>query len=310
MNKSIRQQFADTMLAIGQADPNLVVLVGDISHGILQPYAGACPGRYYNVGICEPTIVSMAAGLSKMGFSPVVHTIAPFLIERSFEQIKLDFCYQNLSGNIVTVGGTFDYSNLGCTHHCYGDAALLKTLPNTQIFYPGSCAEFDTLFRDAYANAHLSVYRIPGSPHGQAIPPDQLKMGKGVHFRAGSDVSIVTTGGHLKTAMESVSGLSAGGWDPDIVYIHTLRPLDKELIRSSASKTGRVLVVEEHMRSGGLGDDVLRATADLRDVQYSFLSIPDHFVKGYGSYEHHCRELGLTAEGIVARVEQDFSRDP
>ena len=310
MSKSVRQQFADTMLAIGQADPNLVVLVGDISHGILKPYAAACPGRYYNVGICEPTMISMSAGLSKMGFSPVVHTIAPFLIERSFEQIKLDFCYQNLPGNIVTVGGTFDYSNLGCTHHCYGDAALLKTLPNTQIFYPGSCAEFDTLFTAAYANAHLSVFRVPGSPHGQDIPVQRLEVGKGVHIRAGSDLSIITTGGHLKTAVESVPGLTARGWDPDIVYIHTLRPLDAELVRSSASRTGRVLVVEEHMRSGGLGDDVLRATADLQGVQYSFLSIPDRFVTGYGSYEHHCRELGLTSDGIKARIERDFPKAP
>lgn len=101
--KRIRQQFADTMLEVGQNDPNLVVLLGDISHFILQPFAKACPGRYYNVGICEPTIVSMAAGLAKVGFYPVVHTIAPFIVERSFEQIKLDFCYQQLDGNLVTV---------------------------------------------------------------------------------------------------------------------------------------------------------------------------------------------------------------
>lgn len=310
MSRSVRQQFADTMLAIGQEDPNLVVLVGDISHGVLKPYAAACPGRYYNVGICEPTIVSMAAGLSRVGFRPVVHTIAPFLIERSFEQIKLDFCYQNLPGNIVTVGGTFDYSNLGCTHHCYGDIALLKTLPSVQIFYPGSCTEFDVLFRAAYANDCLSVYRIPGFPHGQDIPPDQLDVGKGVRVRDGSDLSIVTTGGHLKTALESVPSLSAMGWDPEIIYIHTVRPLDTELIQASAARTGRVLVVEEHMRSGGLGDDVLRATMDLPNVHHSLLSIPDSFVAGYGSYDHHCRELGLTKEGILERVRRDFSGDP
>jgi len=101
--KSIRQQFADTMLDVGKEDPNLAVLVGDISHFILQPFAQACPGRYYNVGICEQTILSMAAGMSKIGFHPVVHTIAPFLIERGFEQIKLDFCYQKIPGNIITV---------------------------------------------------------------------------------------------------------------------------------------------------------------------------------------------------------------
>jgi len=89
--KQVRQQFADTMLAVGQEDPDLVVMVGDISHGILQPFAKACPGRYYNVGILEPTMMSIGAGLARAGLFPVIHTIAPFLIERAFEQIKLDF---------------------------------------------------------------------------------------------------------------------------------------------------------------------------------------------------------------------------
>ena len=159
----MRQQFADTMLEVGQADPKLSVLIGDISHFILQPFAKACPGRFYNVGICEPTIISMAAGLSKTGLHPVVHTIAPFIIERSFEQIKLDFCYQGLSGNIVTVGSAFDYANLGCTHHCYDDFALIKSLPRTQIIYPASCAEFDLLFRQTYRNDHLTYFSSSGT---------------------------------------------------------------------------------------------------------------------------------------------------
>ena len=86
--KKLRQQFADTMLDVGTADPDLVVLIGDITHFMLQPFAQACPGRFFNVGICEPTIVSMGAGLAKAGLYPVMHTIAPFLIERSFEQIN------------------------------------------------------------------------------------------------------------------------------------------------------------------------------------------------------------------------------
>ncbi len=156
--KTMRQQFVDTMINIGKTDSNLVVLVGDISHFIFQSFAKACPGRYYNVGICEPTIISMAAGLAKTGLYPVAHTIAPFIIERSFEQLKLDFCYQQLGGSIVTVGSVFDYSNLGCTHHCYGDFALLKTLQNTEIIYPACPNEFDTLFRQTYKNNNLTLF--------------------------------------------------------------------------------------------------------------------------------------------------------
>ena len=307
MNKKrIRQQFSDTMLEVGQNDPNLVVLLGDISHFILQPFAKACPGRYYNVGICEPTIVSMAAGLAKVGFYPVVHTIAPFIVERSFEQIKLDFCYQQLGGNLVTVGSAFDYSNLGCTHHCYGDFALLKTLPGTQIVYPASPVEFDTLFRQTYRNNFLTVFRIPAHQHGQDFSPDRIQFGKGIKVIAGSNLTIVATGPQLRNALAARDALGDMGWDSEILYIHTIRPLDTDLIRASVSKTRCVLVVEEHMRSGGLGDDVLRAIRDIPNVQYSSLSIPDIFITKYGLHEDHCERLGLTRDGILNQVKVDF----
>lgn len=304
--KSIRQQFADTMLAVGQEDPNLVVLVGDISHFILQPYAKACPGRYYNIGICEATIISMAAGLAKMGFYPVAHTIAPFIIERSFEQLKLDFCYQQLGGNLVTVGSVFDYSNLGCTHHCYGDFALLKTLPGTQITYPASPVEFDTLFRQAYRSGMLTLFRIPAHQHGQDFSAEDIQFGKGIKVTDGSSLTIVATGPQLGNALAARDALGDMGWDTEIIYIHTIRPLDTDLICTSVSKTRRVLVVEEHIRSGGLGDDVLRATRNIPDVRYSSLAIPDTFVTEYGSYQDHCERLGLTRDGIVNQVKADF----
>lgn len=304
--KSVRQQFADTMQEVGREDPKLIVLVGDISHFILQPFARACPARYYNVGICEPTIVSMAAGLAKVGFYPVIHTIAPFLIERSFEQFKLDFCYQQLGGNVVTVGSVFDYSNLGCTHHCYGDFALFKTLPDTQIVYPTSPIEFDTLFRQVYRSSKLTLFRVPEHQHGQDFSANEIQFGKGIKVTDGKNLTIIATGPQLRNALDARDTLGHMGWNAEILYIHTIRPLDKDLIRYSAAKTRRVLVIEEHMQSGGLGDDVLRTNRDISDVRYSFLSIPDTFVTGYGSYEYHCERLGLNRDGILSRVKADF----
>ena len=305
-SKSMRQQFADTMLEVGQEEPKLIVLVGDISHFILQPFAKACSGRYYNVGICESAIVTMAAGLAKVGFYPVVHTIAPFIIERPFEHIKLDFCYQQLGGNLVTVGSAFDYSNLGCTHHCYSDFALLKTLPRTQIIYPASPVEFDTLFRQVYRSGKLTLFRIPAHQHSQDFSVKDIQFGKGIKVTNGSNLTIVATGPQLHNALAAQDALGDMGWNTEILYIHTIRPLDTDIIRASVSKTRRVLVIEEHMRSGGLGDDVLRVTADISSVQYSSLSIPDTFVTAYGSYQDHCDRLGLTRDGILKRVEADF----
>jgi transketolase len=302
IDKEIRVQFADTMADVGATDDRLVVLVGDISHGVLTPFREKFPDRYYNVGILEAAIITMSAGLSAVGFRPVMHTIAPFLVERAFEQIKLDFCYQGLPGNLVTVGSAFDYSNLGSTHHCYGEFALLKTLQNIEITYPGTALEFDLLFKQAYADDLFTTYRVPGNSHGVEFDASKIVLGKAIKAREGTNLTIVACGPQLKSALDAVDGLQANGWDPEVIYVHTIRPLDVGMIRDSVSKTGRVLTIEEHMESGGLGDDVLRATRDIGNVRSASLAIPDRFITEYGTYDEHCETLGLTAEGIVNKV--------
>ncbi len=294
----MRQQFADTMLEIGQADQRLSVLISDISHFILQPFAKACPGRFYNVGICEPTMVSMAAGMARAGLYPVVHTIAPFIIERSFEQIKLDFCYQGLSGNIVTLGSAFDYANLGCTHHCYNDFALMKSLPRTQIVYPASCVEFDRLFRETYHNDYLTIFRLTEHQHEQAIDPSLIKFGKAIRMSEGSDLTVIAAGPQLKNAMMARRQLMARGNSIDIIYVPTIHPLDVQTIQQSAAKTKRVLVVEEHNVFGGVGDDVRKIVTDIPGVKMKNLGI-EGFVRSYGTYEQLCEAAGLTVEDIL-----------
>lgn len=302
MSTSTRQQFADTMLAVGQENQQLVVMVGDIGHGMLKPFAAACPGQYYNIGILEPTMISIGAGLAASGLVPVIHTIAPFMIERAFEQIKLDFCYHKLPGNIVTVGSAFDYSNLGCTHHCYGDFAMLKTLQRIEVCFPASGVEFDQLFRQAYQNELLTVYRIAGQSHGIEFDPADIIFGKAIKVAEGSDVTLIATGPHLRTALSARDQLDASDKNAEVIYVHTIRPLDTGLIRASVEKTRHVVVIEEHMRSGGLGDDVLRACYEIPGMKFHSASIPDTFVTGYGTYDQLSASCGLTPEAVVAVV--------
>ena len=304
-SKRIRQQFADTMLEIGQQDPKLSVLIGDISHFILQPFAKACPGRFYNVGICEPTIISMAAGLAKTGLYPVVHTIAPFIIERSFEQIKLDFCYHGLAGNIITVGSAFDYSNLGCTHHCYDDFALMKSLPRTQVVYPASAIEFDLLFRETYRNDLVTLFRLPEYQHEQVIDPSRIKFGKAIRLVEGSDLTIIAAGPQLKNAVLAAQQLKTQSKSAEIIYIPTIHPLDAATIHQSVAKTKRVIVVEEHNVFGGVADDVRRIVGDISGVKLISLGIKG-LVRDYGTYEELCAGVGLSVEGILKAAGQSF----
>lgn len=306
MSKSTRQQFADTMLEVGEHDASLVVMVGDIGHGMFKSFAAAYPNRYYNIGILEPTMISMGAGLAATGLRPVIHTIAPFIIERSFEQLKLDFCYHQLPGNIVTVGSAFDYSNLGCTHHCYGDFALLKTLPGTEICFPASPVEFDQLFKQAYQNNKLTVYRIAGTSHDYEFNAQDIVFGRGISVQEGCDVTLIATGPQLKIVRLAAEFLNKQGISTDVIYLHTIRPLDVSMIRKSIEKTKKVVVVEEHMTCGGLGDDVLRVSYDIPGLRYKSISIPDKFITGYGSYAELLNSCGITSEAVQSAVESWF----
>jgi transketolase len=297
----MRNTFADTMLEVGKEDENLVVLVADISHFALQPFAKACPGRFFNIGILEPTVVNLSAGLAIAGLNPVIHTITPFLIERSFEQIKLDFCYQELGGTLVSVGSAFDYSGLGCSHHCYDDIALIKSLPRSEVVYPAMPNEFRLLFKQTYKNGRLTYFRLPGQQHGVKIPDEKIVFGKGILVREGLDITIVAAGPQLKTAMEAVPLLASKGINAEILYYPTIKPFDEELLVRSIAKTKKVLVLEEHSRYGGLGDEVLRAGCNVGGVKFSFISIPDKFQRGYGHYAEHLQALGFTPENILVQ---------
>lgn len=297
----LREQFARSMLEIGQQDERLVVMVGDISHGILQPFAQACPGRYYNIGICEPTIVSMAAGLSKMGLIPVCHTIAPFLIERSFEQLKLDFSYQNMSGNFISVGGAFDYAQLGCSHHCYTDVSLICHLPNSQVFCPGTAEEFEVLFKSEYQEAKLNYFKLTENPHS-VDTSSQIESGKAIQIGEGRDATIVAVGPQLENARQAQIELSkTHGIETEIIYYHTIKPFDAETVVNSILRTHKVLVVEELSAQDGVFNMVLRAWQSREKASFKQMAI-DGFLHSYGNYRDVAKEAGLNPERIVQSV--------
>lgn len=307
--KKLREEFADTMLEVGPRDSRLVVMVGDISHGILQPYAKACPGRYYNIGICEPTIVNMAAGLNKVGLIPVVHTIAPFITERAYEQIKLDFGYQNLSLNLISVGGAFDYAQLGCSHHCYTDVSLLSHFKRGVVVLPGSPAEFNKLFKEIYSNGLINYYRLPEQPHGVELAPSDIEFGRGLRIREGRDATIVVIGTQLRTALQAADGLAAEGISTEILYYHTLKPFDQDLLRASVAKTRRIVTVEELSAHDGMFNLCLRACLGLDGIAATQIAIDD-FIHGYGSYDELCAKVGMTRDGVMSKVRETIARLP
>jgi len=295
---SLRPIFSKTVTELSNLDSRIVTIVGDISHGIFKDLRANHPSRYFNIGICEPSMLSVAAGLSAQGLIPVVHTITPFLIERSYEQIKLDFAYQNLGGNLVSVGGSFEYSKLGCTHHCYSDFSLLSKLPNTQIFFPGSENEFKTLFESNYANGKLNYFRLTEFPH-QVNISGTLSSNSGVTLTLGSDITIVVCGGPtLKRAFSAAEVLMEEGVSVEILYFHTLKPFDETLVINSIVKTKKFLVIEELYGGDGLYSIILNAIGGKIEFQSSSLAVND-FIRDYGTYQHLTQFAGLSENRII-----------
>lgn len=300
--KNLRNEFADTMCEIGAADKDLVVMVGDISHGILQPFAKANKGRYFNIGICEPAMVNLACGFSKVGLTPVIHTIAPFITERSYEQIKLDFGYQNLNVNIISVGGSFDYSQLGCSHHCYTDVSLFAHLTRSNIVVPASAKELNVIFKEIYKQDKINYFRLTENPHGIDFDESDIKLGKAIKVYEGNDITIAALGPQLKNAvlvqkeLEKKYDISA-----EIIYFHTFKPFDSKMIIDSVSKTKHLLTLEELSAHDGLYNQCIKSLVKINDVEYCQMAVSD-FIRGYGSYDELCETAGLDTNSIINNV--------
>ena len=302
---NMRQTFANTVTELAQQDQNIVVMVADISHGIFGEFREKIKNRYYNIGICEPAIVNMAAGLNKVGINPIVHTIAPFLIERSFEQIKLDFGYQNLNINLVSVGGSFDYSKLGCSHHSYEEVAILKHFARAQIFLPGSNVEFETLFKQHYKDNKINYFRITEYPHNHNIEIDKIKNKYSFKVRDGKDLTIVALGNQLKNSIKAANILNTENKiESDIIYFNAIRPFEPEIFLRSIAKTKKFICIEELSKSGGLYEDCLKSSIEINEkINSTHLSISD-FIHDYGSYEELSFSAGLSVENIILKARE------
>jgi transketolase len=282
----VRKQFRDTVTELAAADERVVLVFGDISVFMFDGFARRFPGRFYNLGICENTLVSVAAGLASQGFIPFVHTIAPFLTERCLEQIKLDVGYNGFPVHIVTVGATYDYAWDGPTHQAIADMGSLRLIPGIDIVQPGTPGEVDHHLRSRYASGRPTYFRL--SDHAHAVPVPRNGGGGAVVRDAGADVTVVTAGPILGNVVAAVENLPV-----NVLYFSTIKPLDTNLL-SRYSHTRLVVV---HDATGLFEEVCVHATGPVARV-----GIPDRFVSCYGTIDDVRREVGLDAASIRQAV--------
>ncbi|OGG61456.1 hypothetical protein A3C19_01735 [Candidatus Kaiserbacteria bacterium RIFCSPHIGHO2_02_FULL_54_22] len=289
----MRKQFVKTVEDILNRDKRAVLLLGDIGVFGFRNSFSAHPNRVYNIGILEQSTISLAAGLAKTGFIPVVHTIAPFIVERALEQLKVDFAFQKLGGNFVSVGSSYDYAALGATHHCPADVGTLKQVPGMEIVIPGTAEEFDALFRQSYDNGHPTYFRLSERGNGES---QKVKFGKAVVIKKGKRTTVIAVGPMLKNVLGAVEKE-----DVTVLYYTTLSPFDSKTLRDNTA--GNKVLICEPYYEGALALDVANAFAG-RAIEIAHASMPKAFLSKYGSAEEHDEELGMTAKAISKKLKK------
>jgi transketolase len=287
----MRAELAKLCLETVRTDMKSVVMVGDISHFLLRETEQLAPDRFYNIGICEQSMIGMASGMAIEGMRPIVHTIAPFLVERAHEQIKVDLGYQHTEVTIVTVGGTYDYSDLGCTHHCYNDIALMRSIPNMEVYEPGTPKEFRELFTQTWGNGNPKYFRLSAHTHSQDVTVQSREVNV---IRDSMDGRWVFVTGHL---LDDVLEDTTCG----IIYVSTLHSVSKssiEMLNDLFTNQSKLYSVENHFKIGGLGDLV----SDIVSLPVKRIGLDRKFLTNYGSYDDLRKESNMDRESILRQL--------
>jgi transketolase len=302
----VRNTFSETLYAEATANPNVYIVVADISPaGSMAEFSSEYPERFINVGVAEQSMIGIAAGLALKGCQPFAYTIATFSLYRPFEMIRDDLCYQNLPVTVVGMGAGVIYSTLGGTHHTQEDIAIASALPNMQVLAPCDPLECVEATRWCARQKNGPVYLRIGKA-GEPVLTAQAEpwqFGKLRYLRRGSDVCILTYGVITAMATEIANKLAAQGRSVSLVSAHTLKPLDREGIAAALQQHRHVVVIEEHAPQGGLASQVKQIAWDVRATcRLDTFTLQDAFIHNYGSTNDLLAAHGLSPERILAAI--------
>ena len=305
-----REAYGEMLAELGETYPELVVLDADLAAATkTSVFKKKFPERHIDCGIAEGNMMGVAAGLSLVGKIPVASTFAMFAAGRAFEQVRNSIGYPHLNVKIGATHAGITVGEDGATHQCNEDIALMRTIPGMVILNPADAVEAKACVKAAveYEGPVYMRFGRAAVPVINDRPDYQFEMGKGVLLREGTDVTIVATGIMVNSALEAAEKLAAEGISAEVINIHTIKPLDTEIIAKSAKKTGKVVTAEEHSVVGGLGGAVCEALSELCPTPVCRIGINDVFGES-GSAAALLVKYGLDGEGVYSRVKEFVTR--
>jgi len=305
----LRDVFGEALSELGTHNPNVVVLDADLAGATRSIFFGnEFPERFFNVGITEANMVSIAAGLSTCGKIPFVCTFSFLLTLRAGDQIRSQISYPGLNVKLMGANAGLTGFGDGVTHQSIMDLAILRAMPNMTIVVPSDEIEIRHAVQQAALLNGPVFIRIPrvSAPilHSQDM---NFEFGKAIRLRDGTDVTIVAMGMMLSRALDAATVLHSKGIEAEVIEVHTLKPFDENLIVQSCQKTGAVVTVEEHNRYGGLFSAVSEVLGLHHPIPINYVAIEDRY-GGSGQYEELLEDCGLTVANIIRKVENVIFR--
>lgn len=272
-------------------DPKVALLLGDIGVFAFRDALENHPKRVFNLGILEQSMIGIAAGMAKSNFFPIVHTIAPFLVERAHEQLKIDFGYQGLPGNFVSVGASADYTSLGGTHHAPADVETLLGVPGFQICLPGHPLEFESQIRNYYRNSSPTYYRISESTNGVSF---EKCDGTVQRIKEGKKASVIAVGPCLQKVLDGIADL-----DFEIIYLNQIS--ESTSIELSKLISNKRIFVIEPFYEGTLNRIITQALPN-EFLSVTSFGFPRAFIHTYGTLKQLEESIGLTSSSLRSRI--------
>lgn len=311
LGSATRDAYGKALVEIGKDDPNVIVMDADLSKSTrTETFAKVYPERFIDIGIQEMNLVGIAAGLASCGKTPFISSFACFLMNKGYEQLRMGVALTGLNVKVVTSHGGISVGEDGASQQSVEDFAMALTLPGFTVIVPADEFSAKALIKQAAA-MNGPVYVRTGRSKAPIIynEKSEFKIGKGIKLREGKDLTFVATGLLVFEALEAAEILQAKGIEASVIDIHTLKPLDKELLIAEAKKTGAVVVAEEHLIHGGLGSAVSQVLSEACPVPMQFVGMNDCYAES-GDPDALLKKYGFSSENLVRSAEKVISHRP
>ncbi|WP_423892661.1 transketolase family protein [Filifactor alocis] len=309
MKRATRDAYGTALAKIIQENKNIVVLDADLSKSTKSAEAKkVAPDRHFNIGIAEANMMGIAAGLATCGNTVFASTFAMFATGRAYDQIRNSICYPNLNVKVCATHSGLTVGEDGASHQTVEDLALMRVIPNMHVFCPCDGVETEHVIR-AVAELDGPCYVRLGRPSVEDIFDEtyQFEIGKGVTLKEGNDVTLVCTGFETGQALQAAEELEKENIHARVIHIHTIKPIDQEILVKAAKETGLIITCEEHSIYGGLGSAVSEVVSEQYPCKVVKVGIQDTFGES-GKPMELIEKYGLSAQHIVTVVKEQLSK--